>query len=114
LRGISRNRGAFAAARAKTSAAFSAKDASLPQETPVMTDTTKISAAEAAVAAVAHDPNLIRLRDEALAEGHVDELCGRCGTLLMAHHHFLRCDLDACPMKSKDGKSLLDMLEAMP
>ena len=60
-----------------------------------------------------------RLHDQALLEGYKDEVCpeARCGVVLLAHHHFLRCDHAACPMVSRqnlnsDGnpKNLLETL----
>ena len=61
-----------------------------------------------------------KLRDEAIAEGFKDERCPRdgCGRLLLAHAHFVQCELHGeCPMVSKslrheDGtpKTMLDMI----
>ena len=53
-------------------------------------------------------------RDKAVAEGYKDEKCDECGTVLLAHHSFIRCGSDTCPMKIRepDGstKSLLDLI----
>jgi hypothetical protein len=48
-------------------------------------------------------------RNEAIAEGYKDEVCD-CGRLFLAHHHFVRCDVSGCPMRSADGKSLAQMM----
>lgn len=39
-------------------------------------------------------------REQALAEGYKDETCSKCGTLFEAQIHFIRCDVELCPMKS--------------
>jgi ribosomal protein S27AE len=49
----------------------------------------------------------LALRQEALEVGYKDQVCPTCNTVLLAHHHFLRCDHGDCPMRS--GKSLLQM-----
>ena len=49
------------------------------------------------------------LHKEALAEGYKDEKCPKCGTMFLAHHHFVRCNEAECPMKSTtDTKSVLE------
>jgi len=59
-------------------------------------------------------PELKEKHKEALAEGYKDEVCKKCGTVLLAHHHFVHCvnaRLGECPMVSKKmPKSLLDMM----
>lgn len=59
------------------------------------------------------------LREQAISEGYKDEICPRadCGVVLLAHHHFVRCDPATCPMASRqnlnaDGepKTLLEIL----
>jgi hypothetical protein len=59
------------------------------------------------------------LHEQALGEGYKDEVCPKadCEAVLLAHHHFLRCDPKSCPMISRqnlnsDGqpKTLLEML----
>lgn len=64
------------------------------------------------------DENGRKLYKQALTEGYKDEICpkAQCGIVLLAHHHFLRCDPQSCPMVSRqnlnsDGqpKSLLEM-----
>lgn len=47
---------------------------------------------------------------EALAEGYKDEICPKCKTVLLAHHHLVNCPDSSCPMRAKDGKSLLEMI----
>ena len=44
---------------------------------------------------------------EAMQE-HKNEKCLKCGLVFMADVHAIRCDNSECPMKSEDGKSLLD------
>ncbi len=60
------------------------------------------------------DENQRMLEDKALLQGHKDEVCGECGTVLLAFHHFLTCRSETCPMKLRDetGKapSLLVMM----
>jgi hypothetical protein len=65
------------------------------------------------------DENGHKLHEQALAEGHNDEVCPNagCGTVLLAHHHFIRCGIQGCPMVSRqnlnpDGnpRTLLDKL----
>jgi hypothetical protein len=51
-----------------------------------------------------------KARQEAIQEGYKDEKCLKCGTVYLAHHHFVRCNDPDCPMKTPGGKSLLDML----
>lgn len=51
------------------------------------------------------------LREKAKTEGHKDEKCPKCGTTFLAHIHFINCVAADCPMKSEDGKSLLEMLK---
>ena len=50
----------------------------------------------------------------AVKEGHRDEVCSECKGVFLAFHHFIRCDSESCPMKSRgpDGKSpsVLEML----
>lgn len=43
---------------------------------------------------------------EALGQGYKDEVCGECGTVLLAHHHAIRCNSQTCPMATKhpDGR----------
>ena len=58
-------------------------------------------------------PELTIKHNEALSEGYKDEICSKCGAVLLAHHHFVKCDLAKCgdcPMVPKDSKSLLDQL----
>lgn len=46
-----------------------------------------------------------------VSEGYRAEVCD-CGKILLAHHHFVRCQVDECPFKSREYKgSLLDMLK---
>jgi hypothetical protein len=53
-------------------------------------------------------PDLVKLQAEAEAQGYVDETCPKCGTVLKAYHHFIRCDANPCPMVSKrDPRTLL-------
>ncbi len=65
------------------------------------------------------DKNGHKLHEQALAEGYVDEVClkAECGTVLLAHHHFLHCDPQSCPMVSRENlnsegqpKTLLETL----
>jgi hypothetical protein len=65
------------------------------------------------------DENGHKLHEQALAEGYKDEVCPNagCGTVLLAHRHFIRCGIQGCPMVSRqnlnpDGnpKTLLDKL----
>lgn len=58
------------------------------------------------------DKEGLRLRNEAMAEGHKDEKCPKCETILLAHHHLIICEYASsgnCPMV-KDTESLLDKL----
>jgi hypothetical protein len=55
----------------------------------------------AAVLAVLDDDGK-RRHSEAVAEGYKDEVCSKCGAVLLAFHHFLRCDREDCPMKLRD------------
>ena len=51
------------------------------------------------------------LHTQALSEGYKDETCPRCGVEFQAHIHFIRCDANPCPMRSKaNTKTLLQML----
>jgi hypothetical protein len=46
--------------------------------------------------------------DEAIAAGYKDETCPKCGTLFEAQIHFVRCEVQPCPMVStKDSRTLL-------
>ena len=45
---------------------------------------------------------------EAEAEGHKNEVCGKCDRIFLAFHHFVRCAEADCPIKS--GQSVLDCL----
>ena len=55
------------------------------------------------------------LHKEALAEGYKDEKCPTCGTMFLAHHHFVICDQSSCPMKSTiDTKSVLEHVLGTP
>ena len=52
---------------------------------------------------------ILKLREEALAEGYKDQKCPKCEALLLANHHFLICDTSECPMRSKtETRSLLE------
>ncbi len=43
-------------------------------------------------------------------ENHKNEKCPKCKGIFLAYHHFVMCNNDDCPMKSKiDKRSLLDM-----
>lgn len=54
-------------------------------------------------------------REKALAQGYKDETCSRCGALIEAQIHFIRCDANPCPMKSTaDTRTLLKMLCGAP
>jgi hypothetical protein len=55
------------------------------------------------------DADYRQKESEAVAEGFKAEVCS-CGRCLPACVHWVRCNLDKCPMKTKDGKSLLDTL----
>ena len=65
------------------------------------------------------DENGHKLHKQALAEGYEDEVCphAECGAVLLAHHHFILCGIQDCPMVSRqnlnrDGnpKTLLETL----
>ena len=57
--------------------------------------------------------DVAKLREEAIAEGYIDEICPECKTVLLANQHFVRCDSKTCPMSN--GKSILEMtLEGVP
>lgn len=45
---------------------------------------------------------------EALDEGYKDEVCPKCGTVFLAHHHFVKCPEKSCPMRDPNSKSLLE------
>ena len=51
---------------------------------------------------------------KALGEGYKDEVCPECKTVLLAFHHFIRCNSGTCPLKLRDSDghapSLLDMM----
>jgi len=54
----------------------------------------------------------IQRREESIAEGYEDEQCPKCGRILLAFHHFLRCPYAKCgncPMVT-NTKSVLDMM----
>ncbi len=44
-------------------------------------------------------------------DGYKNEKCPKCKVTFLACVHFIICHNDGCPMKSKDGKSLLDMMK---
>ncbi|KKN33860.1 hypothetical protein LCGC14_0799400 [marine sediment metagenome] len=49
---------------------------------------------------------------QALEDGYKDEVCTKCKTVMLAHHHFVRCPQAAhgsCPMVA-NPKSLLEQL----
>ncbi len=50
---------------------------------------------------------------KAIKEGYKDEVCPRedCRTVLLAFHHFLRCNPNTCPMIGDNKKSLLTRLQ---
>ena len=47
---------------------------------------------------------------EAEKEGYKTETCNSCGRILLPYHHFTNCQEEGCPFRSKDGKSVLDMM----
>lgn len=54
---------------------------------------------------------------QALEDGYTDEVCPKCEQIMLAHHHFIRCQNAAhgsCPMVPSDGKSLLQRLAEDP
>lgn len=54
---------------------------------------------------------------QALSEGYTDEVCPKCEQVMLAHHHFVRCQNAAhgsCPMVPQGGKSLLERLMGDP
>ena len=61
------------------------------------------------------DVGEFRLRKEqAEKEGYKNEVCGECGGVFLAFHHFLTCRQDGCPMRDQSGKSVLDhMVESL-
>ena len=67
-----------------------------------------------AVSHMNQDCDIDKMRAEAIQEGYNDEFCEKCGTVFLAHHHFVRCDKADCPMKEKGGKSLLEALLGDP
>lgn len=50
------------------------------------------------------------LHAEAIAQGYKDETCSRCGTVFLAHIHFIRCNARPCPMLPDKPRSILDMM----
>lgn len=46
---------------------------------------------------------------QAEADGYISEVCGECGCVFLAFHHFTRCRSETCPMKDDgSGKSVLE------
>lgn len=45
--------------------------------------------------------------DKCLAKGYKDEHCPKCNAIALAHHHFIDCSNNPCPMSN--GKTFLDM-----
>jgi len=57
------------------------------------------------------DKSQDELHAEAIAEGYKDETCAKCGTLHLAHKHFILCYERPCPMISTiDPRSLFDRM----
>jgi ribosomal protein S27AE len=57
------------------------------------------------------DDDTKKLREQAIAQGYKDDICPKCSTVLLAHHHFVACNYartNNCPMSN--NTSLLDML----
>lgn len=51
------------------------------------------------------------LKEAIEVDGYKNEVCSKCGGVFLAHHHYIRCFDDPCPMKSKsDTRSLLEMM----
>jgi len=51
---------------------------------------------------------------EALAQGYKDETCSKCGTVFLAHIHFVRCHAKPCPMVStKEPRTILEQMTAL-
>lgn len=50
----------------------------------------------------------------AVADGYPDvtENCPHCDAIFRNYHHWVRCDYGKCPMRSKDKRTLLDLMEA--
>lgn len=52
------------------------------------------------------DYDIRKLHEQAVKEGYIAEVCS-CEKFLLAHHHYVRCDVEECPMKSKTDKRTL-------
>lgn len=50
-------------------------------------------------------------QEQAEKEGYKSEVCGECGGVFLAFHHFTACRSETCPMKDGTGKSVLDHLQ---
>jgi hypothetical protein len=48
---------------------------------------------------------------EAIREGYKAEVCSGCDTVIFAHHHFIRCEKETCPMKDGEGSILEQLLK---
>lgn len=54
---------------------------------------------------------------KALSEGYTDEVCPKCELVMLAHHHFVRCQNavhGSCPMVPSGSKSMLESLMGDP
>lgn len=53
-----------------------------------------------------------RMKDEhekCIAQGYKDEICPKCDCVFLAHHHFVNCNIETCPMSN--GMTLFQMMD---
>ncbi len=72
-----------------------------------MSTINEVTLQQAIVALGSHERSL---REKALEQGCRDETCPRCGTLFLAHKHFIKCEEADCPMIDPTLPTALDVI----